>query len=53
MSTDAARQESTIAPPLYKRLYFQVLVGICAGVLVGHFYPAIGIAVKPLGEAFI
>ena len=40
-------------PPLYKSLYIQVLVAITIGVLVGHFYPHTGEAMKPLGEGFI
>ncbi len=28
--------------PLYKSLYFQVLVGIALGVLVGWLWPAVG-----------
>lgn len=40
-------------PPLYRRLYFQVLVGIAVGVLLGHFYPALAQDMKPLGDAFI
>ena len=39
--------------PLYARLWFQVIVGIVAGVLLGNFYPATGVAMKPLGDAFI
>ena len=39
--------------PLYARLWFQVIVGIVAGVLLGYFYPAKGAAMKPLGDAFI
>ncbi len=39
--------------PLYARLWFQVIVGIVAGVLLGYFYPARGAAMKPLGDAFI
>jgi aerobic C4-dicarboxylate transport protein len=35
------------------RLYVQVLIGIIAGVLVGHFYPDIGSQLKPLGDLFI
>jgi DAACS family dicarboxylate/amino acid:cation (Na+ or H+) symporter/aerobic C4-dicarboxylate transport protein len=35
------------------RLYIQVLIGIVAGVLVGHFYPDIGSQLKPLGDLFI
>jgi aerobic C4-dicarboxylate transport protein len=34
-------------------LYYQVLVAIVAGVLIGHFYPQTGEALKPLGDGFI
>ena len=34
-------------------LYLQVLVAIALGVAVGHFFPAFGEALKPLGDAFI
>lgn len=37
----------------YRSLYAQVLVAVAAGVLVGHFFPATGTALKPLGDAFI
>jgi len=39
--------------PLYRSLYFQVLVAIAIGVLLGHFYPQTGEAMKPLGDGFI
>jgi len=39
--------------PLYKSLYFQVIVAIVVGVALGHFAPATGEAMKPLGDAFI
>jgi aerobic C4-dicarboxylate transport protein len=39
--------------PLYTKLYFQVLVGISAGVLLGWFYPSLGTDMKPLGDSFI
>ncbi|WP_394780984.1 dicarboxylate/amino acid:cation symporter [Undibacterium sp.] len=39
--------------PLYKSLYFQVIVAIIIGVLLGHFYPQTGAAMKPLGDGFI
>jgi aerobic C4-dicarboxylate transport protein len=42
---------------MYKRffgkLYVQVLIGVIAGGLLGHFYPALGTDFKPLGDAFI
>ncbi|MFL9925989.1 dicarboxylate/amino acid:cation symporter [Herbaspirillum lusitanum] len=39
--------------PLYKSLYFQVLVAIVIGVSLGHFYPSTGEAMKPLGDGFV
>jgi aerobic C4-dicarboxylate transport protein len=38
---------------LLGKLWFQVLVGMVLGVLVGHFAPDAGAAMKPLGDAFI
>ena len=40
-------------PPIYKILYFQVLVAVVLGVLLGHFYPSLGTEMKPFGDAFI
>ena len=37
----------------YAHLYVQVLAAIVAGVAIGHFAPATGEALKPLGDAFI
>ncbi len=39
--------------PMYRTLYFQVLVAIAAGVLLGALAPATGEALKPLGDFFI
>lgn len=52
--------------PIYKSLYFQVIVAIILGILLGHFSPTIidpvtnavtqkgwGEAMKPLGDGFI
>lgn len=39
--------------PIYHSLYFQVIVAITLGVIVGHFYPQTGVALKPLGDGFI
>ncbi len=38
---------------LFNLLYFQVVVAIIFGILIGHFYPAIGVQLKPLGDGFI
>ncbi len=37
----------------YGQLYVQVLIAIALGVTIGHFWPAAGEALKPLGDAFI
>lgn len=37
----------------YGHLYVQVLIAIAAGVLIGHFAPSTGEALKPLGDAFV
>lgn len=39
--------------PFYRSLYFQVIVAIILGVLLGHFAPQTGEAMKPLGDGFI
>lgn len=39
--------------PFYRSLYFQVIVAIVIGILLGHFYPETGAAMKPLGDGFI
>ncbi|WIV22893.1 dicarboxylate/amino acid:cation symporter [Pseudomonas sp. M2(2023)] len=43
----------TIRQPLYKSLYVQVLVAITIGILLGHYYPETGVALKPLGDGFV
>ena len=37
----------------YPVLYVQVLIAIAIGILIGHFAPKTGVALKPLGDAFI
>ena len=39
--------------PFYKILYVQVLFAILCGVLLGAFYPKLGVDMKPLGDGFI
>ena len=51
MDADIGRK--ALKPPLYKSLYFQVITAIVIGVLLGHFAPHYGEAMKPLGDGFI
>ncbi len=39
--------------PLYRQIYFWVLVGITLGILVGHFFPGTGRALEPVGTSFV
>ncbi len=39
--------------PFYRILYVQVIFAIVGGALLGHFSPADGAAMKPLGDGFI
>ena len=58
MAQDVASIPKISAPtadrqPWYSILYIQVLIAIALGILIGHFYPDLGKALKPLGDAFI
>jgi aerobic C4-dicarboxylate transport protein len=35
------------------KLYVQVLIGVSIGILLGVFWPQLGVDMKPLGDAFI
>src|SRR3954447_16659397 len=37
----------------YRQLYFQVLLAIVLGVVVGAVWPDLGIAMEPIGTAFV
>lgn len=39
--------------PLWQQLYVQVIAAILVGGLIGHLAPETGVALKPLGDAFI
>jgi aerobic C4-dicarboxylate transport protein len=39
--------------PWYTVLYVQVLLAIAAGILIGHYFSNLGVALKPLGDGFI
>ena len=54
----AADRESSAAGAATRRsplrkLYVQVLVAIAIGILLGHFYPSLGVEMKPLSDGFI
>ncbi len=53
MIDSTAVAASHVRMPFYRHLYFQVLVAILAGILLGHFWPSIGEQLKPLGDGFI
>lgn len=38
---------------LFQSLYFQVIIAMIIGITLGHYYPDIGIALKPFGDGFI
>ena len=43
----------TIKVPFYRSLYAQVMLGIVLAIILGNFYPATAVAMKPLGDGFI
>jgi aerobic C4-dicarboxylate transport protein len=49
----ASPEAKKIAKPFYRGLYFQVIVAITIGILLGHFYPSFAVQLKPLGDGFI
>lgn len=48
-----ATTNDVVRQPFYKMLYVQVLFAITVGILLGHFYPETGVALKPLGDGFV
>jgi Na+/H+-dicarboxylate symporter len=50
------RMSRSLAPPSrspLRKLYVQVLIAIGLGVLLGHFYPSVGVDMKPFSDGFI
>ncbi|KPE52444.1 C4-dicarboxylate transporter [Chryseobacterium indologenes] len=45
--------QSLKAKKFHQQLYFQVIMAIAAGILLGNFYPELGEKMKPLGDGFI
>jgi aerobic C4-dicarboxylate transport protein len=50
---DRRSTEASARRPFWRTLYFQVLVAIVLGVLVGWLFPDTGRALRPLGDGFI
>ena len=54
---DSSALKASSAPskkkPLYRSLFFQILIAVVAGVLIGHFWPNLGAQLRPLGDGFI
>jgi aerobic C4-dicarboxylate transport protein len=42
-----------IRTTIFRHLYFQVLLAIVLGAIVGYYFPAFGIQLRPLGDGFI
>jgi aerobic C4-dicarboxylate transport protein len=53
MPPKSAARSAPAHEPWYKILYIQVLIAIVIGIVVGHFWPDLGKALKPLGDGFI
>ena len=49
--TAGARAASPRSP--LRKLYVQVLIAIVVGILLGHFYPSLGVEMKPISDGFI
>ncbi|MGT2476554.1 dicarboxylate/amino acid:cation symporter [Paraburkholderia terrae] len=50
---NVAAGKQTFKKHWYQHLYVQVLIAVCLGVALGHFYPNAATAMKPLGDNFL
>lgn len=53
MADTTSSPVAAVRRPLYRELYFQVLVAITLGVALGYFDPPLAEKMKPLGDGFI
>jgi aerobic C4-dicarboxylate transport protein len=55
LTAETLTAETTVAAkkPLYKSLFFQLLVAVLLGIVIGHFWPNLGSTLRPLGDGFI
>ena len=49
----ATAEMPNLKPGWFHHLYAQVLIAIVAGIAVGFVWPEVGVALQPLGDAFI
>ncbi|WP_354232107.1 cation:dicarboxylate symporter family transporter [Arthrobacter bambusae] len=49
----SAAPVSPAKKPLYKSLFFQILVAVVLGIAIGYLWPSVGSALRPLGDGFI
>ncbi|CAM3023982.1 MULTISPECIES: dicarboxylate/amino acid:cation symporter [Sphingomonas] len=53
IAQDYAVAEAPRRTRIWSHLYVQVLFAIVLGAIIGHFWPAFGESLKPIGDAFI
>src|SRR5919112_3821677 len=53
MATTVTKAGAAGRKPLYKSLFFQVVVALLLGIVVGAVWPDFAQALKPLGDGFI
>lgn len=53
ISEEAGRIERPRKGNLFGSLYFQVLIGVAAGIAVGWLFPSVAVPLKSLGDFFI
>jgi len=51
--TSATAVSPAAKKPLYKSLFFQILVAVVLGIAIGYLWPDLGYALRPLGDGFI
>ena len=51
--TSATAVSPAAKKPLYKSLFFQILVAVVLGIAIGYLWPDLGSALRPLGDGFI
>ncbi|ADX74666.1 Na+/H+ dicarboxylate symporter [Pseudarthrobacter phenanthrenivorans Sphe3] len=51
--TNPTPANTSARKPFYSSLFFQILVAVVSGIIIGHLWPDIGAALRPLGDGFI